>query len=88
MENISFKAKQLGAESLKASSRASKKYMVLYAGKWIHFGAKPYADFTIHKDASRRANYRSRHAAIKLSDGRLAYTVKTSPAFWAWHLLW
>ena len=88
MENISSKARQLGADSLKASTRSSKKYMVLYQGKWIHFGAKGYSDFTIHKDAARRVNYRSRHASIRLADGRPAYTVKSSPAYWAWHLLW
>ena len=64
MENIVSKARQFGAESIKASTRATKKYMVLYEGKWIHFGAKGYSDFTIHKDASRRANYRARHSTI------------------------
>ena len=88
MENISRKARLLGAESIKHSTRATKKFMVLYQGRWIHFGAKGYSDFTQHKDASRRANYRARHSTIRLADGRLAYTVKESPAFWAWHLLW
>ena len=88
MENIVRKAKQLGAESLKTSTRATKKYMVLYRGKWIHFGAEIYSDFTLHKDPLRRANYRARHSTIRLADGRLAYTVRESPAFWAWHLLW
>jgi len=88
MEKLVNKAKLLGADSLKPSTRATKKYMVFFKGKWIHFGGKGYSDFTIHKDESRRANYRSRHASIKLSDGRKAYMVKSSPAFWAWHLLW
>ena len=88
MENLTRKAKQLGAESLKLSTRATKKYMVLYRGKWVHFGAKGYSDFTMHKDAGRRANYRARHSTIRLADGRFAYTLKESPAFWAWHLLW
>ena len=88
MENIASKARQLGADSLKASTQSSKKYMVLYQGKWIHFGAKGFSDFTIHKDESRRVNYRSRHASIRLADGRPAYTVKSSPAYWAWNLLW
>jgi hypothetical protein len=82
------KAKQLGATELRPSQRAGKKWAVLYQGKWIHFGATGYQDFTQHKDPARRANYRRRHGAIKLKDGRLAYTVPTSPAFWSWELLW
>ena len=82
------KAKQLGATELRPSQRAGKKWAVLYQGKWIHFGATGYQDFTQHKAPARRANYRRRHGAIKLKDGRLAYTVPTSPAFWSYNLLW
>jgi len=82
------KALRLGAIELRPSQRAGKKWAVLYQGKWIHFGATGYEDYTQHKDPARRANYRRRHGAIKLKDGRLAYTVPTSPAFWSWNLLW
>ena len=82
------KALRLGATELRPSWRAGKKYAVLYEGSWIHFGAVGYEDFTQHLDPARCANYRRRHGAIKLKDGRLAYTVPTSPAFWSWQLLW
>ena len=86
--SLEQKAKRLGATELRPSTRKGKKYAVLYQGKWIHFGATGYEDFTEHKDPARRANYRRRHGAIKLRDGRLAYTVKSSPAYWSWTLLW
>ena len=86
--SLEQKALRLGATELRPSTRKGKKYAVLYQGKFIHFGATGYEDFTEHKDPARRANYRRRHGAIKLQDGRLAYTVPTSPAFWSWTLLW
>ena len=73
------KALRLGATELRPSTRKGKKWVVLYQGKYIHFGATGYEDFTQHKDPARRANYRRRHGAIRLKDGRLAYTVPTSP---------
>ena len=86
--SLEQKALRLGATELRPSTRKGKKYAVLYQGKFIHFGATGYEDFTEHKDPARRANYRRRHGAIKLRDGRLAYTVKSSPAYWSWTLLW
>lgn len=88
MEALRTKAKKLGAESLTPSWRQKKKWAVLYRGSWIHFGATGFEDFTQHRDPIRRANYRRRHGAIRLADGRLAHKVKTSPAYWAWTLLW
>ena len=82
------KAISLGASTFKKSTRKGKKWMVLYEGKTIHFGASGMSDFTIHKDKERRARYRARHRNIKLKDGRRAYTIKTSPAYWSWHILW
>ena len=86
--SLQQKARRLGATELRPSARKGKKYAVLYGGSWIHFGATGYEDFTEHKDPARRANYRRRHGAIKLKDGRLAYTVPTSPAYWSYNLLW
>ena len=88
MEQLKQKAIELGATDLKPSTRKGKKWMVNYEGKWIHFGASGYQDFTQHRDENRRENYRRRHSAIKLKDGRLAYRVKTQSAFWSWNLLW
>jgi len=81
-------AKSLGASDVRRSWRKNKKWAVLYRGEWIHFGASGYEDYTTHHDPVRRAAYRRRHRAILLRDGRPAYTVRSSPAFWAWHLLW
>ena len=81
-------AKRLGATDLQPSWRKGKKIAVLFQGKWVHAGALGYEDFTSHNDPVRRAAYRKRHKAILLRDGRPAYTVKTQPAFWAYHLLW
>ena len=82
------RACQLGGTALAPSWRQGRKWAVQYRGKWIHFGAQGYDDFTEHRDVKRRASYRARHGAIKLADDRLARIVKTSPAYWAWELLW
>ena len=81
-------AKRLGATELRPSWRKGKKLAVLFRGRWIHFGAKGYEDFTTHRDLVRRASYRKRHRGILLADGRPAYKVKTTPAFWAYYILW
>lgn len=88
MENLKSKALKLGATDLINSRRKNKKYMVVYQGKKIHFGAKGYSDYTIHKDKERREKYRKRHSAIKLKDGSLAYKNKNQPAYWSYNLLW
>ena len=85
---LKAKAMSLGADNFKKSTRKGKKWMVLYKGKTIHFGASGMSDFTIHKDEDRRGRYRARHGKIKLKNGRRAYTVKTSPAYWSWNILW
>ena len=86
--DLRAKAKRLGGDELVASWRAGKKWAVKYKGRYIHFGAKGYEDFSQHGDPVRRASYRRRHAAILLADGRPAYKVKTTPAYWAYRLLW
>lgn len=82
------RALSLGAKALHRSTRKSKKYMVLFNNRWIHFGAAGMSDYTIHGDSERRRRYRARHRAIKLKNGRPAYKDKTSPSYWSWHLLW
>ena len=88
MENLRKKAHSLAGVNLKKSTRKGKKYSVEYLGKTIHFGAKGMSDFTIHKDNARRDRYRARHGKIRLKDGRLAYEVKGTPAYFSWHVLW
>ena len=88
MHNLKAEALRLGAIDLRPSWRKGKKLAVLYHDQWVHFGALGYEDYTTHHDDERRAAYRKRHKAILLRDGRPAYTVKTQPAYWSWHLLW
>ena len=88
MHGLEALALRHGATALRTSTRVGKKFAVLYAGKWIHFGSSAYDDFTTHHDEARRVSYRRRHRAILLRDGRPAYTVKTQPAYWSWHILW
>ena len=88
MEVLRKKAISLGATDFRKSKKKGKKYDVIYKGKVVSFGSKGMSDFTIHKDKARRDRYRARHSKIKLKDGRLAYKVKTQPAFWSWNLTW
>ena len=88
MHDLKAEAQRLGATDLRQSWRKGKKIAVLFQGKWIHAGALGYDDYTTHHDDERRASYRRRHRAILLRDGRPAYTVKTQPAYWSWHILW
>lgn len=81
-------AKKYGASDFKTSTRKNKKYMVLYNGKWIHYGQKGYEDFLDHNDKKRRMNYRTRARGITDAKGRQTYKLKTSANFWAYHTLW
>lgn len=88
MNELRSKALNLGATDFGKSKVKNKKYYVIYNNKKINFGAKGMSDFTIHKDIKRRELYRKRHSKIKLKDGRYAYKVKESPAYWSWNILW
>lgn len=88
MEALRNRAVSLGASDLRKSKKKGKKYDVIYKGKIVSFGSKGMSDYTIHKDKERRNRYRARHSKIKLKDGRLAYKVKGTPAFFSWNLLW
>ena len=52
---------------IKDSTKKEKKLMAVFhdkngkAVKTIHFGAKGYSDYTIHKDPKRKERYISRH---------------------------
>ena len=65
------------------SDKADKKFEARIDGKKsIHFGAKSYSDFTIHKDAERKQRYLQRHS--KNEDWNNLLTA----AFYATNLLW
>ncbi len=88
MEALRKKALSLGATDFRKSKKKGKKYDVIYKGKVVSFGSAGMSDFTIHKDKARRDRYRARHSKIKLKDGRLAYKVKGTPAYFSWRILW
>jgi len=51
---------------LYVSSNKRKKYMIQRPdGKWVHFGAMGYEDFTQHKDDLRRIHYLQRAQNIR-----------------------
>jgi hypothetical protein len=81
-------ALKLGASKLGKSNRETKRFMVLYRGKWIHFGSAVGKTFIDHKDEKKRVGWKARHSKIKLKNGSLAHKVKESPSYWAWNLLW
>ena len=76
----------------------NKKYSVLFPdGKIVTFGDKRYQHYRDriglwsnldHNNKTRRENYRKRHEAVKLKDGRIAKNVKFTPAWFSWNFLW
>ena len=79
---VKFGFKKDGSQ-LKPSTRQGKKWMVLdpNTGKWVHFGAMGYEDYTKHNDKIRRKKYWSRM-------GRFESAYKYSPGYLSLVLLW
>ncbi len=69
---------------LSRSSNPRKKYMVKVNRKTIHFGAKGYSDYTIHKDPERKQRYIDRH---KDNENWTKSGIDTA-GFWSRWLLW
>ena len=75
-----FRSSGLGG-SIHISNLDSKKYYVITPeGKKVQFGSKM-EDYTKHKDAERRKNFKSRNAKWKNAP-------KYTPAYLSYHLLW
>lgn len=72
----------ISADRVKYSDRKDKKMMVLFDGRWVHFGHPDYEDFTIHKDRKRWQNYVNRSEMIKGTH------TKGTAAWCAFYLLW
>ena len=82
-------AKKKGiSQIIQKSTRKSKKFMVRYNGKLIHFGATGYQDFLDHKDPIRRKNYLKRAKGIVDKHGKPTYRNKNKANFWAINILW
>lgn len=89
LEKVNRIAKKLGiSEKIQKSTRKSKKFMVRYNGKLIHFGATGYQDFLDHNDPVRRENYLRRAKGIRDGNGKLTHKNKNKANFWAIHILW
>ena len=58
-----------------------KQNMAVIENKKIHFGAKMYEDYTLHKDDKRKKSYLSRYKHDN-------YTNVNYPSFYATNLLW
>ena len=70
---------------LSPSTRLDKKWMVRTPeGKIIHFGAKNYSDFLMHKNPEQRDRYISRH---RPRENWTKSGINTA-GFWAKHILW
>ena len=69
---------------LQKSTNPSKKYMVIIGTKTVHFGAKGYSDYTVHKDNYRMKRYQNRH---KSRENWKKSGIK-SAGFWAKWILW
>jgi hypothetical protein len=80
------KSKDLKCNVPKRSWRKGKKKVVLACSggkeKVIHYGAKGYSDYTIHKDKARRDSFRARHKCDTKKPSKL------SARFWACEDLW
>jgi hypothetical protein len=79
------------------STNPNKKYDIVVNGKKISFGSRTYQHYhdkigmyssLDHNDPIRRQAYRNRHSKILLADGRPAYKVKYTPAWFSWNYLW
>lgn len=69
--------------TLEKSNRKDKKYKVTSSdGHTIHFGAKGYSDFTLHKDVERKKRYIARHKSKE------DWNNPKTAGFWAKHILW
>lgn len=67
---------------IKKSDKPEKKYTAIIDNrKSIHFGAKNYSDYTIHKDDERKKRYLQRHKHDN-------YNNPLYPSFYSTNLLW
>ena len=69
---------------IQKSTKPEKKYQATANNRTIHFGQKPYEDFTMHRDESRRQNYIKRHGAQQDWSKKNIMT----PGFMSRYVLW
>jgi hypothetical protein len=81
-------AKQLGASAFGDSKVKDKRFYVVYQGKRINFGSTSKNTFYDNHNKSVQSAWKARHTKIKNKEGQSVYTVKTSPSYWSYNLLW
>lgn len=67
------KAEKLGVDIRVSKTKNKKLDVITKSGKIIPIGDKRYEDYNIHKDAKRRANYKSRHQSNRTKRGTAGY---------------
>jgi len=77
-----------GVSDFGLSRRKGKRFYVLYNGVKINFGSSTGKTYIDHKDDKKRENWKKRHSQIKNNEGTPFYTIRTSPSYYSWHLLW
>ena len=80
---------------IKPSTARGKKFMVVYRGRKIHFGARGYGDFDLWRRRrgmkfalAKRRRYVRSHTKILMGDGSLAWKDRTSPEYYSMRALW
>jgi len=90
---------ELDGYVFRASTKKGYKYDVfdLDGHPVASFGRLPYEHYhdkigfwrmLDHGNEKRRDRYRARHKKLTLEDGREAYKVKGTPAYFSWNYLW
>ncbi len=69
---------------LQKSTNTDKKFVAIIGNKSVHFGAKGYSDYTLHKDKERMFRYENRH---RKRENWTKSGLKTA-GFWSKWILW
>jgi hypothetical protein len=69
---------------LQKSTNPDKKFVAIIGNKSVHFGAKGYSDYTLHKDKERMFRYENRH---RKRENWTKSGLKTA-GFWSKWILW
>ena len=88
LNKLKKKALSLGADHLDYSTKKNKRFMILFRGKWIHFGSHVGNTFIDHKDKKKRSAWYARHSKVLNKKGQKVINLKTSPSYWSARILW
>jgi len=74
----------MAAVTISRSDRPGKKWKAVVGSRAVHFGARGYEDYTMHKDKARMQRYITRHRARE--DWKRSGIFKAG--FWSRWILW